>query len=536
MKKILALLVFAVVILAFPGRVKADYDCAEEATLYFVDDKYGELLTNDSSHPFSYTIKAWKSGATVSVVEYKSYSGNVTITDGVVTPTARNVYNLTLGKNQKYYNEDEMVLKVTSGSKITYVRIKIVDYTKAYVNEKITALYNSYYDKSLSKPEQLKAFTKAVAENYNYAGATTIGGSYCALYTKELMVLYGGGDCWASTDLIIELAKRAGIECKPRVAYNDLGAGSGHRNVIAEIDGKYYIADAGYGEAKPRRYKFVETDGYSFRSNSDGYYLYQYDGSDPVLVVPEKTPSGETVTGLCAANMYAEIVTPLTKITKLVIPATIKTVNSDRFLSSYMSELKEIVVDENNEYYTSKDGALYTKDFSELVILPATGVKTYVMDNRVKSISDYAMYVADFEYLVLSEGMTALEDKDLPSMNYKSVKGVVIPESITDFSEYAIPELWKSVTIMGKAGSAAETYCTEKGLTFIALKAGDVTLDGTTDIKDLTRLARHVAEIEPAENPGELMNADVDGVKGVDIKDLTRLARHVAEIEPLAQN
>ena len=66
----------------------------------------------------------------------------------------------------------------------------------------------------------------------------------------------------------------------------------------------------------------------------------------------------------------------------------------------------------------------------------------------------------------------------------------------------------------------------------VATLLGDVTLDKKVDIKDLTRLARKVAEIEPLTDPAALKNADTTGDNKIDIKDLTRLARAVAEIEP----
>lgn len=67
------------------------------------------------------------------------------------------------------------------------------------------------------------------------------------------------------------------------------------------------------------------------------------------------------------------------------------------------------------------------------------------------------------------------------------------------------------------------------------LLLGDVNFDSVTDIKDLTRLARHVAVIEEITDATALLNANTDGVGEVDIKDLTRLARHVAQIEPFPE-
>jgi hypothetical protein len=58
------------------------------------------------------------------------------------------------------------------------------------------------------------------------------------------MVIYEGGDCWASTATIIRLCNMVGIKAHGRSASRDSGAGSGHQNAIALINGKYYISEA----------------------------------------------------------------------------------------------------------------------------------------------------------------------------------------------------------------------------------------------------------------------------------------------------
>ena len=64
-----------------------------------------------------------------------------------------------------------------------------------------------------------------------------------------------------------------------------------------------------------------------------------------------------------------------------------------------------------------------------------------------------------------------------------------------------------------------------------AVLLGDVNLDKIADIKDLTILARHIANIEILTDARKIANADTNADETVDIMDLTRLARHVAQIE-----
>jgi hypothetical protein len=62
--------------------------------------------------------------------------------------------------------------------------------------------------------------------------------------------------------------------------------------------------------------------------------------------------------------------------------------------------------------------------------------------------------------------------------------------------------------------------------------SGDVNLDGAVDARDLTALARHIANIETFP-PGSqnMANADLTGDGNVSAPDLTKLARRVANIE-----
>ena len=62
--------------------------------------------------------------------------------------------------------------------------------------------------------------------------------------------------------------------------------------------------------------------------------------------------------------------------------------------------------------------------------------------------------------------------------------------------------------------------------------SGDVNLDGAVDARDLTALARHIANIETFTPSSQNMaNADLTGDGNVSAPDLTKLARRVANIE-----
>ena len=63
-----------------------------------------------------------------------------------------------------------------------------------------------------------------------------------------------------------------------------------------------------------------------------------------------------------------------------------------------------------------------------------------------------------------------------------------------------------------------------------SLLKGDVDLDGDVDAADLTRLTRHMAEIETISDPAALKNADVTGDGQIRPDDQTKLARYIGKI------
>lgn len=96
---------------------------------------------------------------------------------------------------------------------------------------------NNLTSNDLTLEQKADIITRYVAHNYYYD----------VHYSDALsMVTYGCGDCWASTYLIINIARRCGLEAYVRYANQDPGAGSGHLNALIVENGTYYICEAGF--------------------------------------------------------------------------------------------------------------------------------------------------------------------------------------------------------------------------------------------------------------------------------------------------
>jgi hypothetical protein len=90
-------------------------------------------------------------------------------------------------------------------------------------------------------------------------------------------------------------------------------------------------------------------------------------------------------------------------------------------------------------------------------------------------------------------------------------------------------------TIYGTAGSAAERYANENGFKFVvgeepAIKTGDVNLDGSVDIKDVTVIQSALADFTSLTDE-QRAAADINGSGDVSITDATLLQMYLAEFD-----
>lgn len=89
-------------------------------------------------------------------------------------------------------------------------------------------------------------------------------------------------------------------------------------------------------------------------------------------------------------------------VTKITIPESITTIEEGAI--KYLLDLKEIVVDESNENYTTVDGVLFSKDKKVLILYPAAKEgASYVVPTGVETISEAAFYSSDFQRITFSD-------------------------------------------------------------------------------------------------------------------------------------
>ena len=388
-------------------------NAATEVTLYDMDSSYAEVVSVPSSMSRSYRIPQGDA-ATYRVTSGRNY---VQVSaDGLVT-TARTYwkkgngysYSVSEGEDYDYYTVEpgDAEITVTSGSETWTLTVHVKDYAEVYVDHVMDAYITANITADMSDSEIAEAIVKFPAQyDYNYRYQSALS-----------MVIYGGGDCWASTNTIIRLAKRMGYDAWTRRANQDAGAGSGHVNALVEIGGCYYELEAGYSSGKDEN-GFRPYD-VKKRASLFSYYttyekkavVYQYDGktSEGEIEIPSRL-GGYPVTALAksalAGKDFTKVVLPDTlekigdyafsacsQLREITIPASVEALGNGVF--TQCDALEEFSIDPTNPYLKETNHVIYTADGKTLVAAAGRTDERIAVPLTVEKIQSYAFYNCD---------------------------------------------------------------------------------------------------------------------------------------------
>ena len=122
-----------------------------------------------------------------------------------------------------------------------------------------------------------------------------------------------------------------------------------------------------------------------------------------------------------------------TNITNVTIPCNVKDIGPGAF--SGCKNLDSIHVDENNQYYASQDGILYTKDLSELISVPGGKSGEVVVPDGITSIPNYAFYYCQqISSVTLPETVQSLGSYAFSECH--ALERINIPASVVKIGEY----------------------------------------------------------------------------------------------------
>ena len=498
-----------------------------EIYLYAMNDTYSSVISMPDTMQTSYQIQTSGKNPVYTVVS--GYTAKVSET-GLVTPKMQYVTYVDKNgndvKSQWEYMFGETLISVQDGNSTVYYKFILKDYAEYYAEQKMDTFLKENITAEMSDYKKVETIARWLANNFNYS-------QYHSGYTG--LMLDGGGDCWANTSAVNYMCEKLGLTVYARYAANDPGAGSGHRNSVVIIDGERYLVDCGYTGNAPRHYELSKMDyDYSYEILNDGTLrLYQYEGTDTNIVVPD-TIDGRKVTVL--GNSTFQYCTQASDIESVTLPDSLTTIEKNAFynceklksvtippnvssigLAAFVeglseSSLTEIKVDPENPYFSEKDGVVFSKDGTKLIMFPSGRSGDYQIPDGTVSVGDYAFYYcvnvssitvpgsvrslgegafgncSSLTKAVLNEGLEEIGEYAFQSSS--GIRDIIIPTSVKSVGKNGLclssgcrirvlstDTVWAddafrdSALIAGKKDSTLQKYAEDHGRTFVELSA-----------------------------------------------------------------
>lgn len=498
-----------------------------EIYLYAMNDTYSSVISMPDTMQTSYQIQTSGKNPVYTVVS--GYTAKVSKT-GLVTPKMQYVTYVDKNgndvKSQWEYMFGETLISVQDGNSTVYYKFILKDYAEYYAEQKMDTFLKENITAEMSDYKKVETIARWLANNFNYS-------QYHSGYTG--LMLDGGGDCWANTSAVNYMCEKLGLTVYARYAANDPGAGSGHRNSVVIIDGERYLVDCGYTGNAPRHYELSKIDyDYSYKILNDGTLrLYQYEGTDTNIVVPD-TIDGRKVTVL--GNSTFQYCTQASDIESVTLPDSLTTIEKNAFynceklksvtipqnvssigLAAFVeglseSSLTEIKVDPENPYFSEKDGVVFSKDGTKLIVFPSGRSGDYQIPDGTVSVGDYAFYYcvnvssitvpgsvrslgegafgncSSLTKAVLNEGLEEIGEYAFQSSS--GIRDLIIPASVKSVGKNGLrlssgcrirvlstDTVWAddafrdSALIAGKKDSTLQKYAEDRGYTFVELSA-----------------------------------------------------------------
>ena len=498
-----------------------------EIYLYAMNDTYSSVISMPDTMQTSYQIQTSGKNPVYTVVS--GYTAKVSET-GLVTPKMQYVTYVDKNgndvKSQWEYMFGETLISVQDGNSTVYYKFILKDYAEYYAEQKMDTFLKENITAEMSDYKKVETIARWLANNFNYS-------QYHSGYTG--LMLDGGVDCWANTSAVNYMCEKLGLTVYARYAANDPGAGSGHRNSVVIIDGERYLVDCGYTGNAPRHYELSKMDyDYSYEILNDGTLrLYQYEGTDTNIVVPD-TIDGRKVTVL--GNSTFQYCTQASDIESVTLPDSLTTIEKNAFynceklksvtippnvssigLAAFVeglseSSLTEIKVDPENPYFSEKDGVVFSKDGTKLIVFPSGRSGDYQIPDGTVSVGDYAFYYcvnvssitvpgsvrslgegafgncSSLTKAVLNEGLEEIGEYAFQSSS--GIRDIIIPASVKSVGKNGLrlssecrirvlstDTIWAddafrdSALIAGKKDSTLQKYAEDRGYMFVELSA-----------------------------------------------------------------
>ena len=137
-----------------------------------------------------------------------------------------------------------VAVTVTESKASRTLTFEVIYYAYWFADAEFDRLLKQEITSSMSDLDKVKTIATICTRDFDYD----------AKYQSwAQMILYGGGDCWACTNFMVEGCRRVGIKAGIRNGRLDSYSDT-HRNAIVEIGDELYVVDASYPGKRPRTY------------------------------------------------------------------------------------------------------------------------------------------------------------------------------------------------------------------------------------------------------------------------------------------
>lgn len=374
---------------------------ASNVVLYNMDDWAKESISIPDKLQKSFQLKAGDAAITsCRVVEGDSV--NVT-NEGLITPAYTTwYYNGNIGSTmpsgqpgERIEREAEYgksVIEVKAGEKTFTVTVTVIDYAEEYADEVMEKYITENIKSSMSVYEKLDKICQFVA-----------GYDYSPYYSGSTgMIVSGGGDCWASTSVILGMCKKLNISAWARNGNRDYGAGGGHMNALIQDGNDYYEAEAGFIGTAPRHYRIMKRSSlfcYHF-ANEDGIELYQYDGNEDTTF-EMKIPS--EIDGHKVVSLRENFICYNREVVSVSIPDTVTSI--EKYAFAACSELKTITIPKSvtsigeDVFAECQNVTIYCSSDSYAYVYAKENKIPYVLTDRGDLNGDNKIDISDVQIL-----------------------------------------------------------------------------------------------------------------------------------------
>ena len=176
-------------------------------------------------------------------------------------------------------------------------------------------------------------------------------------------------------------------------------------------------------------YDKVETkiEDFMFEETINGYFItrYTYKAKSTTRVVIPDTYLDKPIIGIKdGAFVYAS------GVEKVYISKNITTIEAGAFVNC--NSIKSLEVSSENQYFSAKDGSLYSKSMDTFIFCPEA-ITSIIIPSSVKHLADRAFYRSSIKEIVLQDGLKTIGTECFSKT--KQLTDLIMPDTVTSIGE-----------------------------------------------------------------------------------------------------